>query len=322
MAEIYNDIIVSLPYAVEELIAKICIEQNQRPLETNTRLTLASLGEQVAFDILWRISGQEIRKSFDESEPHYTHPFIDEFSKRDYIKEEDRVKDLNWDSGKEHIHHCHVYPDGSYRFKGPYLSKQRNVLQRTLGEDNILMVNFEEVKNERDSVSSSLDDYFAKYNKVLREGIHVVFKDGSKKKDPTTSPVKYCFIRMDSVALIDNQDNISCGKTIRQARSLFMHVDNLSSLSNYMARFSLILSKTMNLEVDLSDVDIKTISDVPCHDKDGNVVYGIDGKPLIHTDGTRFISHDLALKCPKNLFKELASELPILRFVAMSLISL
>ncbi|KAJ6381810.1 hypothetical protein OIU77_030475 [Salix suchowensis] len=127
---------------------------------------------------------------------------------------------------------------------------------------------------------------------------------------------------MESVALIDNQDNISCGKTIRQARSLFMHVDNLSSLSNYMARFSLILSKTMNLEVDLSDVDIKTISDVPCQDKDGNVVYGIDGKPLIHTDGTRFISHDLALKCPKNLFKELASELPILRFVAMSLISL
>ncbi|KAB5552639.1 hypothetical protein DKX38_009950 [Salix brachista] len=204
-------------------------------------------------------------------------------------------RDLNWDSGKEHIYHCHVYPDGSYRFKGPYLSKQRSVLQRTLGEDNILMVNFEEVKNERDSVSSSLDDYFAKYNKCL--------KMEAKKKDPTTSPVKYCFICMESVALIDNQDNISCGKTIRQARSLFMHVDNLSSLSNYMARFSLILSKTMNLEVDLSDVDIKTISDVPCQDKYGNVVYGIDGKPLIHTDGTWFISHDLALKCPKNLFK-------------------
>ena len=58
-------------------------------------------------------------------------------------------------------------------FQGPYLSKHRNILQRTLGEDNILMVNFEGVKNERDSVSSSLDDYFAKYNKILREGIHV-----------------------------------------------------------------------------------------------------------------------------------------------------
>jgi RNA-dependent RNA polymerase len=58
-------------------------------------------------------------------------------------------------------------------FQGPYLSKQRNVLQRTLGDDNILMVKFEEVKDERYSVSSSLDNYFAKYNKVLREGIHV-----------------------------------------------------------------------------------------------------------------------------------------------------
>ncbi|KAJ6742853.1 RNA-DEPENDENT RNA polymerase 3-RELATED [Salix viminalis] len=415
MAEINNDIIVSLPCAVEELIAKICIEQNHRPLETNTRLTLASLGEQVAFDILWRISGQEIRKSFDgfvvhlakqvspninassptihsslspsPQQPQNRSPITPtrllmnsqsnygaqsptplklqgsstmdsqrqrgsestisqqlvalgelEFRKGflilsylggknlEEVLSADQIRgfkdlsmrelesrmwsrgyDLNWDSGKEHIYHCHVYPDGSYRFKGPYLSKQRNVLQRTLGEDNILMVNFEEVKNERDSVSSSLDDYFAKYNKVLREGIHVgcvvlaflCLKMEAKKKDPTTSPVKYCFIRMESVALIDNQDNISCGKTIRQARSLFMHVDNLSSLSNYMARFSLILSKTMNLEVDLSDVDIKTIS----NDKDGNVVYGIDGKPLIHTDGTRFISHDLALKCPKNLFK-------------------
>jgi RNA-dependent RNA polymerase len=65
MAEINNDKIVPLPCVVEELIAKICREQNRRPLETNTRLTLASLGEEVALNILWRISGQEIRKSFD-----------------------------------------------------------------------------------------------------------------------------------------------------------------------------------------------------------------------------------------------------------------
>jgi hypothetical protein len=24
---------------------------------------------------------------------------------------------LDWDSGKAHIYHCHVDPDGSYRFK-------------------------------------------------------------------------------------------------------------------------------------------------------------------------------------------------------------
>ncbi|KAL9362556.1 hypothetical protein Peur_045341 [Populus x canadensis] len=434
MAEINNDKIVPLPCAVEELIDKICREQDRRPLETNTRSTLASLGEEVALNILRRISGQEIRKSFDgfvlhlakqcspninasSSSPNmhsslspspqqpqnrtntrllmnsqsdsggqsptplklegsstmdsqrqrgsesttsqhlvalgelefrkaflilnylggknleevlsadqirgYKNLPMREFEseiwdafgfRRDYIKEEDRVKNLDWDSGKAHIYHCHVDPDGGYRFKGPYLSKLRNVLQRTLGDDNILMVKFEELKDERYSVSSSLDNYFAKYNKVLREGIHVglrcyrffVFKDGGKeekKKDPTTSPVKCFFVRMESVASIDNQDNILSRKTIRQARSVFMHVDNLSSLSNYMARFSLILSKTMNLEVDLSSVDIKTIDDEPCRDKDGNAVHGTDGKPLIHTDGTGFISHDLALKCPKNQVK-------------------
>ncbi|KAJ6362516.1 hypothetical protein OIU78_002840 [Salix suchowensis] len=345
---------------MEELIAKICIEQNQRPLETNTRLTLASLGEQVAFDILWRISGQEIRKSFDGFVVHLAKqvspninassptihsslsPSPQQPQNRSPITPTRLLMNSQSSGDREEVSQQLValgelefrkgflilsylggknleevlsadqirgFKDLSMRelesrmwFKGPYLSKQRNVLQRTLGEDNILM--------RRDSCW---------FGVVLA---FLCLKMEAKKKDPTTSPVKYCFIRMESVALIDNQDNISCGKTIRQARSLFMHVDNLSSLSNYMARFSLILSKTMNLEVDLSDVDIKTISDVPCQDKDGNVVYGIDGKPLIHTDGTRFISHDLALKCPKNLFKELASELPILRFVAMSLISL
>lgn len=34
----------------------------------------------------------------------------------------------------------------------------------------------------------------------------------------------------------------------------------------------------------------------------GNVIYR-DGKPLIHTDGTGFISEDLALECPMNVFK-------------------
>ncbi|KAJ6993861.1 RNA-dependent RNA polymerase 5 [Populus alba x Populus x berolinensis] len=439
MAEKNNDKNVPLPCAVEEMIAKICTQQDRRPLETNTRSTLASLGEEVVLNILRKFSGLEIKQSFDglvpclakqlspninasssppnihsslsssPQQPQNRSPITDtrllmnsqsdsgfqspiplkledssimdsqrqrgsesttsqhlvalgelEFRKaflilnylggknleevvsadqirgykdlpmrefeskiwdafgcrRDYKKEEDRVKYLDWDSGKAHIYHCHVDPDGRYRFKGPYLSKLRNVLQRTLGDDNILMVKFEEVKDERYYFAkySSLDDYFAKYNKVLREGIHVglrcyrffVFKDGGKeekKKDPTTSPVKCFFVRMESVASIDNQDHILCGKTVRQARSVFMHVNNLPSLSNYMARFSLILSKTMNLEVDLSFVDIKTIADEPCRDKDGNVVYGTDGKPLIHTDGTGFISYDLALKCPKNQVK-------------------
>ena len=41
---------------------------------------------------------------------------------------------------------------------------------------------------------------------------------------------------------------------------------------------------------------------VELQDESGDRVYR-DGKPLIHTDGTGYISEDLALLCPKNLFK-------------------
>jgi hypothetical protein len=38
-------------------------------------------------------------------------------------------------------------------------------------------------------------------------------------------------------------------------------------------------------------------------DTDGNIVYDKDDKPHIHTDGTGFISEDLALLCPHNFYK-------------------
>lgn len=38
-------------------------------------------------------------------------------------------------------------------------------------------------------------------------------------------------------------------------------------------------------------------------DEEGKIVRNDDGDPLIHTDGTGFISEDLAMKCPKNIYK-------------------
>ncbi|KAJ4838997.1 hypothetical protein Tsubulata_021451 [Turnera subulata] len=231
-----------------------------------------------------------------------------------YIEERSRSKFVDWDSGRTHIYHCHVLPDATYRFKGPYLTKLSNFLQRSLGDDNVLLVKFAEAGSDaRDSTNTSVD-HFAKYQNIVREGIMVglrryrffVFKDGGKeekRKDPTSSSVKCFFVRMESSAFVDRGDYILHGKTVRQARSLFMHVDNLPSLSNYMARFSLILSKTLKLEVDLSTVVVKRINDIPCEDEDGNPVPDKDGKLLIHTDGTGFISEDLAFKCPKNVYK-------------------
>nr|GMD52422.1 probable RNA-dependent RNA polymerase 3 isoform X1 [Ipomoea batatas] len=73
----------------------------------------------------------------------------------------------------------------------------------------------------------------------------------------------------------------------------------VSSIAKYIARFSLILSKTIKFPIDLANVDIQDIEDIPCRDANGHIVYDEDGEPRIHTDGTGYISEDLALKCPK-----------------------
>ncbi|KAH9762554.1 putative RNA-dependent RNA polymerase 3 [Citrus sinensis] len=200
------------------------------------------------------------------------------------------------------------------RRMGPYLNQTRTHLQRELGDDNILLVKFDEELGGHRS-SNNWNDSYSKYNEIAREGILVglrcyhffVFKDGGKeekKKDPSTSPVKCYFVRMESSAFIDmGYQYILSGKTVHEARYMFMHVRTVSSVANYMSRLSLILSKTMKLEVDFSRINIERIEDEPCRDKDGNVVYK-DGEALIHTDGTGFISEDLALKCPTYVYKE------------------
>ncbi|KAF3442981.1 hypothetical protein FNV43_RR16899 [Rhamnella rubrinervis] len=227
-----------------------------------------------------------------------------------YADRQDRRTYIDWDSGKTHIYRCHVSVDGSYRFKGPYLEKKRTHLQKVLGDDSVLMVKFAEEVNGMD-----VRDYpYAGYMKIAREGIPVglrkyrffVFKDGGKeekKKNPTSSPVKCYFIRMESEALIDNIGSYKwSNRTISEVRKFFMHAHMLSSVPKYMARFSLILSKTVSLEVELSSVKVERIKDEYCLDDYDNCILR-DGKPLIHTDGTGFISEDLALLCPKNLQK-------------------
>lgn len=129
---------------------------------------------------------------------------------------------------------------------------------------------------------------FKNFNTIYRlSGYWSVFKDGGKeekKKNPTSS-VKCYFVFMESSAL--------SGKTVHEARCIFMHAHMVSSVAKYMARlviprtsfwrsyssvfllqfgsniliwefrFSLILSKTVKLDVDLSTVNIQRIDDEP-----------------------------------------------------------
>ncbi|CAL2274879.1 unnamed protein product [Prunus armeniaca] len=233
---------------------------------------------------------------------------------RNCISTKDRHPTFDWDSGKTYVYHCEVSVDGSYKFKGPCLNNtKRTLLQKVLGDDNVLMVKFSDVVTEK--VPTAIKDHnYANYSKVAREGILVglrryrffVFKDGGnqeKKKNPTSSPVKCYFIRVGSNAAIDRSGDYKfSNRNIHETRCIFMHAHTESSVSNYMARFSLILSKTESLEVDWSLVKVEDIDDEYCLDESGNRICR-DGKLLVHTDGTGFISEDLALLCPKDLLK-------------------
>ncbi|KAL4301789.1 hypothetical protein GQ457_10G000720 [Hibiscus cannabinus] len=280
---------------------------------------LAALGElefRKAFLILRYIGQNRLEEVITAEEiQSYKNLAMDVFEKKVWgslgqlYAPADRVKSLEWESGKTYEYQCHVNENGSYRFKGPYFERTRSHLQRVLGDDNVL-----DVKFEKDSKSSVGSD-FVGFKKIAKEGILVglrryrffVFKDGgkeAKKKNPSTSSVKCLFVRFESNASIDEgKEYVLSGKTVKEARSLFMHVHTLPSMTKYMARFSLILSKTMKLEVDLTNVVFDVKGDERCTDNKGNFVFDKDGNYRIHTDGTGFISEDFALKCPKNIFK-------------------
>ncbi|CAI9100431.1 OLC1v1025177C1 [Oldenlandia corymbosa var. corymbosa] len=218
-----------------------------------------------------------------------------------------RVQVANWDSGKSHFYYCNVYKGGNYELKGPRLNTTRTHLQRSLGDQNVLIVKF--VEEDQSYIE-----------RIFREGIIVgqwryrffVFKDerrdGKKKKkdgtknDAACASVKSYFVRFDSVVESGDHESYPLSSLkVNEGRCLFMHAHKASSICKFMARFSLMLSKTIKLPIDLSSVNIERIQDVQCRDKDGGYIVDGDGEALILTDGTGFISEDLALMCPKDL---------------------
>ncbi|XP_075489754.1 putative RNA-dependent RNA polymerase 5 [Primulina tabacum] len=216
--------------------------------------------------------------------------------------ESDRCEYFDWDSGKAHIYFCHIHQDGSYHFKGPYLNSTRTHLQRCLGDDSILTVKF-----LRDGMSD-LGNISEGILVGLRRYRFFVFKDERKRQKKvrteeqnTYSSVKCYFVHIGSVDPCSEDNNyILYGKSVTEARGLFMHIHMVSSIEKYMARFSLILSKTIKLHVDFHAVNVEEIEDISFKDENGNIIYDEDGKPMFHTDGTGFISEDLAMKCSKD----------------------
>ncbi|KAJ1687513.1 hypothetical protein LUZ63_018903 [Rhynchospora breviuscula] len=225
------------------------------------------------------------------------------------IKPCDRTKILDWDPSKTHVYHCHVDLQGNVTFKGPFLESTKTHLQRVLGDENILQVKFEEISQEEKTQYDLKNHYFDVYHPVAEQGIELglrryrflVYKDGGKeekKKSGNKSSVKCYFVRTDSGWDRDQETDFLYGKTVNQIRLSFMHIHTEPSLAKYISRFSLILSKTLKLNIDLSDPELNVQPIPNIHCKEGSTF--LKG---IHTDGTGFISEDLALQCPMYVFK-------------------
>ncbi|KAH0851727.1 LOW QUALITY PROTEIN: hypothetical protein HID58_094515, partial [Brassica napus] len=172
----------------------------------------------------------------------------------------DRRLSLDWDTGKtHHYYQCHVASDGSYTFKcfdrDFFLSLEPvgTYLQKVLGDDNVLTVVFEDLQKK---FVNFIDPYSA-YKRIAKNGIKIGFKDGGKeknKKDFSTTGVK-CYLYAQTPHLRMIQEVLTFfWKSIYEARMHFMHVHTLPSSDNYMVRFSLILSKTKKLEVDMTGI--------------------------------------------------------------------
>ncbi|CAI9285993.1 unnamed protein product [Lactuca saligna] len=241
---------------------------------------------------------------------------------RTYCEPCDRAMHLDWDSGKTYLYHCYVSADGTHQFKGPYLNTRRTHLQRVLGDDNVLIVQFTDDPETSDTPSNYCN-WIPAYQRIsggisigLRHYRLFAFKDGrgdnknpkaySKKKQVSSWAVKCYFVRKESIHTPwkdKNDPYILFKKTNHEARCLFMHVHMVSNMAKYVSRCSLALSNTIKLCVDLSSVHVERIPDIPCRDENGNVVCDKDGEPLIHTDGTGFISEDLAMLCAKDFIE-------------------
>ncbi|XP_057538273.1 probable RNA-dependent RNA polymerase 5 isoform X3 [Amaranthus tricolor] len=185
-----------------------------------------------------------------------------------------------------------------------------SLLQKIFKEENVLIVKFVNEEKGKSKLSRGPSSSFAAYERIAREGIYFgqksyqffAFKDGRRgEKDNITSSVKCYFVNMDTFAPL--YDIHRCP---RQARSVFMHLDTLPSLSKYAARLELILSKTITLPMNLDALNIEVLADIKCQLADGSDVMGEDGKALIHTDGTGYISEDLVRGFPWNDFNKLS----------------
>ncbi|KAG0562111.1 hypothetical protein KC19_9G119100 [Ceratodon purpureus] len=222
----------------------------------------------------------------------------------------DHIVQRDWKKlGNGHlVFTCNVSHSGKCEFTGPRFENGGTPLQHAFGENNVLVVKFEDTKKDSHII---LDRYRCLARHGIRCGLKrfffFAFKDAESKKKQGVSKkntygCKAFFVALESSASADTQHEMKRFETIAKARNFVMH-PTVPTLSKAISRLQLVLSQTTQIPLDFSKVHIKRIKDIPCLDKDGNEVHDANGKLLIHTDGGGFISKNLAKLCQDEVVK-------------------
>ncbi|KAK0572333.1 hypothetical protein LWI29_030053 [Acer saccharum] len=257
---------VSLPHSVEHLMSKICVEQSQPPPDPSARRMLASLGEESALEILRSIAKSKIRHTFSGFITHM-------------------VKNLN-NNGSPLKRVC-LSP--SQQNRSPVTTVR--LMNSHQGTDEA--VNSSQQRGSSSSSSNpraattmrtSIPQYVALGELDFRKAFLILSYIGEKSLEEVTT-----------------------ADEIRRLKDLHMHRFEAEVWKTFGVNYIKPEDRRRLLDWDSGKTHI-----YHCHvfpdgsytfkDSNGNIVYR-DGKPLIHTDGTGFISEDLALKCPKNVLK-------------------
>ncbi|KAL2654247.1 hypothetical protein R1flu_022375 [Riccia fluitans] len=201
---------------------------------------------------------------------------------------------------------CRVRHTGECIFELVPMKKQASsILQRELGHDKVLKVFFEEeVAIDGRPIPGLSQSQAAKYTQLATEGIIVglrrykyfTHKASDKFEEKVEGKVKCFFVCTGSMAKADKDSpQFKSYKSVTEIRSRFMHIHKTESVAKYIARMKLVLSRTMRIDLDWSVVRVITKPDIRCKDEFGNKLDGIC------TDGTGFISADLAKLIPNNV---------------------
>ncbi|MCO5556264.1 hypothetical protein L7F22_009810 [Adiantum nelumboides] len=220
----------------------------------------------------------------------------------------------NWSKqeGNHVVFHGEIDAEGFLSLKGPYFEQTSSPLQRVFGEGGVLRVNFADFKKNAEIVKGV-------YRRISREGVWIglrrylffAFKDPKGKKKQSgfaedMSGVPKCFfVCTESFARWDfSNPNFHQYQSVREAQQFLMHIGTVPTNAKKFARLQLCLSQTLPiLDLNSPDIKLEIIEDIFCRDKCGEIVCDANGEELIHTDGTGFISSDLAARCPPSVCK-------------------